>query len=444
MIRKKGIIVALICVASLSMIGCEKNNVEEKSVSTKVYKIISEDIDKGSSIFDERIIVEKYNKYGIQSIDGENIEEIIYDKIIRVSENSYYLEKEGKGVIKNIVNNRIIEVNEIEKISDDYLRVAYKGEFGIVDKNLNWILPLEYDYLDYNKEYVIVAKEGVIEVYDKEFKKLEIENNTRIILGIGKYLYSVKNNKLGVIDKNGKVIITPKYDNFLKLNDRDIMIGYKDGKSYLINLETKKEKLLDYENFGEESEGMILTLKDRKLGYIDIEGNEIIPNKYEAAFKVQMGSKYLQVKENEKWMLVNKKGEVYKELPYDDLGEYRDGYILVVSNNKLGYIDDEGNEKIVPQFIYATSFKNGYAVVGEESGFGVINKENEKVIPLIYDEVEIKDNYVYVKMDNKRGILDLNGHEILPVIYDELGDIENNILFYKKDNESGYMELITK
>lgn len=444
MIRKKEIIVALICVASLSMIGCEKNNVEEKSVSTKVYKIISEDIDKGSSIFDERIIVEKYNKYGIQSIDGENIEEIIYDKIIRVSENSYYLEKEGKGVIKNIVNNRIIEVNEIEKISDDYLRVAYKGEFGIVDKNLNWILPLEYDYLDYNKEYVIVAKEGVIEVYDKEFKKLEIENNTRIILGIGKYLYSVKNNKLGVIDKNGKVIITPKYDNFLKLNDRDIMIGYKDGKSYLINLETKKEKLLDYENFGEESEGMILTLKDRKLGYIDIEGNEIIPNKYEAAFKVQMGSKYLQVKENEKWMLVNKKGEVYKELPYDDLGEYRDGYILVVSNNKLGYIDDEGNEKIVPQFIYATSFKNGYAVVGEESGFGVINKENEKVIPLIYDEVEIKDNYVYVKMDNKRGILDLNGHEILPVIYDELGDIENNILFYKKDNESGYMELITK
>lgn len=444
MIRKKGIIVALICVASLSMIGCEKNNVEEKSVFTKVYKIISEDIDKGSSIFDERIIVEKYNKYGIQSIDGENIEEIIYDKIIRVSENSYYLEKEGKGVIKNIVNNRIIEVNEIEKISDDYLRVAYKGEFGIVDKNLNWILPLEYDYLDYNKEYVIVAKEGVIEVYDKEFKKLEIENNTRVILGIGKYLYSVKNNKLGVIDKNGKVIITPKYDNFLKLNDRDIMIGYKDGKSYLINLETKKEKLLDYENFGEESEGMILTLKDRKLGYIDIEGNEIIPNKYEAAFKVQMGSKYLQVKENEKWMLVNKKGEVYKELPYDDLGEYKDGYILVISNNKLGYIDDEGNEKIVPQFIYATSFKNGYAVVGEESGFGVINKENEKVIPLIYDEVEIKDNYVYVKMDNKRGILDLNGHEILPVIYDELGDIENNILFYKKDNESGYMELITK
>lgn len=444
MIRKKGIIVALICVASLSMIGCEKNNVEEKSVSTKVYKIISEDIDKGSSIFDERIIVEKYNKYGIQSIDGENIEEIIYDKIIRVSENSYYLEKEGKGVIKNIVNNRIIEVNEIEKISDDYLRVAYKGEFGIVDKNLNWILPLEYDYLDYNKEYVIVAKEGVIEVYDKEFKKLEIENNTRVILGIGKYLYSVKNNKLGVIDKNGKVIITPKYDNFLKLNDRDIMIGYKDGKSYLINLETKKEKLLDYENFGEESEGMILTLKDRKLGYIDIEGNEIIPTKYEAAFKVQMGSKYLQVKENEKWMLVNKKGEVHKELPYDDLGEYKDGYILVVSNNKLGYIDDEGNEKIVPQFIYATSFKNGYAVVGEESGLGVINKENEKVIPLIYDEVEIKDNYVYVKMDNKRGILDLNGHEILPVIYDELGDIENNILFYKKDNESGYMELITK
>lgn len=444
MIRKKGIIVALICVASLSMIGCEKNNVEEKSVSTKVYKIISEDIDKGSSIFDERIIVKKYNKYGIQSIDGENIEEIIYDKIIRVSENSYYLEKEGKGVIKNIVNNRIIEVNEIEKISDDYLRVAYKGEFGIVDKNLNWILPLEYDYLDYNKEYVIVAKEGVIEVYDKEFKKLEIENNTRVILGIGKYLYSAKNNKLGVIDKNGKIIITPKYDNFLKLNDRDIMIGYKDGKSYLINLETKKEKLLDYENFGEESEGMILTLKDRKLGYIDIEGNEIIPNKYEAAFKVQMGSKYLQVKENEKWMLVNKKGEVYKELPYDDLGEYKDGYILVVSNNKLGYIDDEGNEKIVPQFIYATSFKNGYAVVGEESGFGVINKENEKVIPLIYDEVEIKDNYVYVKMDNKRGILDLNGHEILPVIYDELGDIENNILFYKKDNESGYMELITK
>lgn len=439
--RKRGIIIALVCIASLTMISCKKEGKEPKAVSTKIYKILNDEIERGSSIFNEIVIVKKKDKYGIQSIDGEIIEEMNYDKILRIADNSYYLEKEEFGIIKNITNNRSIEVDEIGKISEDYLKILYKGKFGIVDKNLNWILPLEYDYLDYNDKYVIAAREEKLEVYNIEMKKLKLGDNGKVILGIGDYLYSIKNEKLGIVDKNGDTLIKSKYDNFLKLNNSNILIGYLGENKYLINLKKKTEQLVDYENFGEESEGLILTLKDKKLGYIDDTGKEIIPNKYDVAFKVQKESKYLQVKEGNKWLLIEKNGKLYKELPYDDLGEYKDGYTLVMLDNKLGYIDRDGNEKIAPQFLYATSFNKGYAIVGTESGLGTIDSENKVIIPMIYDDIDIKNEYVYVKMDNKKGILDLSGQEILPVIYDELGEINDNILFYKKGSESGYIEI---
>ena len=441
MSKKKKLLMLLGCALCLGLASCKNDNQTSQEATTKVYKKLNSEIDRVSPISNGKIIVEIDNKYGIQDLDGKIIENIEYDKIIRVLENCYYLEKAGMGVIKNIVNNKVVEVNEVGKISEEYLKIMYNNKVGVVDKDLNWVIPMEYDYLEFNKEYITVVKDGKIDLYDINMKKIDLKGVEKVLLGIGNYLYNVKDNKLGIMTPNGDVLVEPKYNNFLRLNEKDVVIGYKGNEKYLINLSKKIEKLVNYDSFGEEGAGLILTLKDNKLGYINDIGEKIIPNKYEGAFKADSESEYLQVKEDGKWKLIYKDGKLYKELPYNDIGENKDEYTLVLLNDKFGYMDKNGDEKITPQYLSATSFEQGYAIVGIESGFGIINKKNEIVIPMIYDDIYIQSGYVYVTMDNKKGLLDLSGNEILPVAYDDLGAIDGNVLFYKKANESGYMEI---
>ena len=68
-------------------------------------------------------------------------------------------------------------------------------------------------------------------------------------------------------------------------------------------------------------------IKNDKYGYIDKQGNEVIPCKYDYA------------------------------------GGFRDGITTVKKNGKYGYIDKQGNEVVACKYDYAGGFSDGMAVV---------------------------------------------------------------------------------
>ena len=438
------IIAFIIGIFSYKLFNREFEKKEEKS--SYVVNILPNSVDEMSSIYDNRFIIREDKKYGIMNIDGIRETESQFDLIIRMYRNTYLFQKNGKSELLNLDSNKRIEVDAVEYIGEKLFKVVYNDKYGIIDENLNELLKIEYNFIETNNNYILTFKGNKRELYDIKGKKIEFENQDKYFgLGIGKYLYNRENNKYGVIDEKGKQIIEPKYNSFLKLNENNILIGYKEDENYFINLEKKIEKKIDYENYSNESQGMIMVLKNGKIGYIDIEGRECIPTIYDGGFVLKEGKDFLQVKSGEKWQLLDKYGKKkYNELDYEDMGVSSDGYILVEKRGKFGYIDESGEVKIPLEYEVAADFRDGVAIVAKESGFGVIDKKNNIKISLIYDEIVIKDGKAYVLQDNKYGLLDLQENEILPVIYDKLEYIDKNTLFFKKGKETGYFEFGVK
>jgi len=135
-------------------------------------------------------------------------------------------------------------------------------------------------------------------------------------------------------------------------------------------------------------------------------------------------------------------------------------YFVLYANNKWGVINQKGEEIITPSYQEMIVIPNREREVfictyniNETAGTyktKAINGQNEEILTG-YDQIEAlenidendnvwyEENTLRVKKGNKYGLIDLNGKEIIPVEYDDitvLEGIENSIII-KKDGKVG-------
>ena len=138
--------------------------------------------------------------------------------------------------------------------------------------------------------------------------------------------YFKKNGKYGYIDRTGKEIIPPKYD--------------------------------DAGNFS--NNGLASVKLNGKCGYIDKTGKEVIPLKYD--------------------------DDSFSKNYFGD--DFRNGVEQVKLNGKYGYIDKNGKEIIPCQYDRVRQLANGYFWMEKNSKHGFFDAAGKNVIPVIYDEIE--------------------------------------------------------
>nr|WP_315103469.1 WG repeat-containing protein [uncultured Catonella sp.] len=77
---------------------------------------------------------------------------------------------------------------------------------------------------------------------------------------------------------------------------------------------------LDYDYIGDAfSEGLMIVGKDKKYGYIDEAGKEIVEPKYDDVDEFKEG--IARVKKDGKYSIIDKKGEIVFSLKYNNLSE---------------------------------------------------------------------------------------------------------------------------
>lgn len=247
---------------------------------------------------------------------------------------------------------------------------------------------------------------------------------------VGKYAIVNKHEQYGVIDKEGKYILDPIYDELFHVRKEEVDF-------YSTNDEVREEEM--------GIEGLYIFLKDNKYGIIRADGSIIVP------------AAYSKINPNFKEGV----GQIWNDT-------------LVGFADTLGYI-------IKPQYNYAFSFENGIAKVSESSKAGVktgyINKKGDYVLPLDYyefiredenrklfiykqngklglfkkdgivlksefDYVDLSDtSFILVKQNRKYGIVNSDGKYVIPLKHDSLRIWTNNkIFFYKK----GYYGILNK
>lgn len=305
----------------------------------------------------------------------------------------------------------------------------------------------------------------IINSNDKTYELEKIEKYS--------YFKLYQNEKYGVIDNKGNILIEPIYDVINIPNPtKDVFIGYYNYNEMNGEYTTKvlnknnEEILKQYEQvlplLCEEStsnipfEKSVLTYKENgKWGLIDFSGKKITKANYDSIESMKYREGTLKVKQNEKYGAINIKGKVLIKSIYDDIisdayyttkKDYTSAGFIVQSKTeegyRYGYINKDGKQILTNEYTEIDRIVNLddiYLLVAKNGKYGIV-KDNKQIIPISYEEIEYNkvNNLFIVQKNSKQGVLSLNGEEILPVEYDYIMCGTNKITTTKAESIEVY------
>lgn len=313
--------------------------------------------------------------------------------------------------------------------------------------------------------FIIIAQKN------KTKFKYEIEVVTNI-----DYMLLSENNKFGVINKNGEIIIPSIYDEIQIPNPSKplfiCMYDYNEQKQqYNIKVLNEKSEQILYQYVVVEAikinsatsnipyEKSVLKYKENgEYGLIDFNGNIVLKAKYDEINGLDYNEGLLLVKKNEKYGIININGAIVVKEKYDIIqsdGYYEEendykksGFIVGKRTNsgyRYGYINCSGKKVLDNKYnqieriqninktddIYLVAFENGRA------GF---YKNNKNVIKHDYEDIgyDINNNCLILQKDSKQGIADFEGNIIIDIQYDNIFISGKYINAQKGDNVEIY------
>lgn len=257
----------------------------------------------------------------------------------------------------------------------------------------------------------------------------------------------VGNNKYGYIDETGKYLIKPRYDYCGGFNKYGLAFVYDNlnEESYFINIKgdtvirgNEGYRIINpisphgfYTPF---VEGKLLVRKNRKYGFVDIEGTIVIPLEYDTLDNFNEG--YCFGKINNEYFLVNASGnrKIIDYLHIEDVGPLSEGLAPIKIDGKYGFIDSLGTMKIEPQYLSVGFFNNGICnvkIMNDTWGY-IDTTGNWFVIPTLIEARPFLHNNKFAKAINKSDfstvLIDTKGRKNkLNEKIDNLSDFSNGL-----------------
>ncbi|WP_299887309.1 WG repeat-containing protein [uncultured Lacinutrix sp.] len=246
--------------------------------------------------------------------------------------------RQGKLVGFIDTNGEIIVEPKYIKAFDflnGYSKVRVGDKWGLIDKTGAYFVKPEYDGVSkvYNSNKVVTAKKG-------EQNGLIINNEFKVIEGAEKIwnfsinsdlTYAKKGGKIGFINSKGEWVIKPKYD-----------------------------KARAFRN------GLAPVFANKSWGYIDNNGETIIPIQYRDA-EIFSVDGLAPVKSEKFWGFMDKNGEMVIDEKYDITAG---GFSIFKKNNEKGFV-------------------NGLARVKYKKSWGFINKEGKLLKNMWFKNLEL-------------------------------------------------------
>ncbi|HRE78291.1 MAG TPA: WG repeat-containing protein [Flavobacterium sp.] len=481
-------------------------------------KIIYDHIETFKSFYK----VKKNKKFGLLSNTGEIVLPILYSEIL-ISNKLAASVKDKKGNKKMVVIDAKISLpknTEIVTAYQNLLIAKQNGKFGVISESFN--SPFVYDSLyvehkpqqsNYNQPSTLKVSETFVnDLFTVKNKKIGLLSNTGEILYEPdndnierikqKHHYLIKKNNLySIYFTKTNVKTNFEYQSVYAEGSEHIM-AVKDNKTGVFNTEGKliipfiydsnSIRLLSNNNFS--------FTKDRKKGMIDKNGTVIIPAMYDNYnFMYQSNFKdYIQVENNGKQGVIHLNGEIVIPIEYDFVDAENDMFKVGMRNpNRVGICNKKG-EVIVPLnyhwiaksntrnstlFILDSSDKtfnffspennilfsenvSEYGCVPNEERlnnndsysnihllyfkdkngkYGLINEVTGKIVaPAMYDNIiqqfdDTKNVFFAVQKEKKYGLINEKNEIIIPIVYE---DINLDFVFNYYDSIGDNIQLI--
>lgn len=255
------------------------------------------------------------------------------------------------------------------------------------------------------------------------------------------YMVCMDNNKYGVINRNGDVIVPACYDEIQIPNPSKplfiCMYDYDDEKDqYKIKVFNEKSEQILYQ-------------------YVVVEAISL----NSGLSRIPYEKSVLKFKEKDKFGLIDFDGKIIAKANYDDIQsfDYNEGLLLVRKNDKYGIININGvtvvkekYDKVESDAYYeeGSNYKKSGFIVGNKSGdtfkYGFINCKGKQILDTKFEQIgriknnEKNDDIYLVAFDNGKAGFYKNSKQILKNEYEDIGyDQNNNCLILQKDGKQG-------
>ncbi|MEJ8547399.1 WG repeat-containing protein [Brevibacillus borstelensis] len=240
---------------------------------------------------------------------------------------------------------------------------------------------VKWGYIDRNGRFIISPRFD----YAEDFQK----NELAVVQA---------NNRSGLINQLGMFVVTPVYQSIAPFSEGRAAV-IDDRGFRVIDEKGKVLTPTPYSYIGTFKEGRaVFTKVDAQgrshYGYLNLSGEEIIPPTYLAAADFQDGKALVQVKEGE-FALIDRSGKALHSYLHPYVGPPGDGLLAFAETESgpKGYINESGDVVIQPQFSVAMPFEAGRAVVNaskdfSENLYGLIDKTGAYLIKPEYNDIE--------------------------------------------------------
>ena len=258
------------------------------------------------------------NKSGNDSIEWN------FEILMSVAKNNKwgFINKEGKEIVPCIYD----KVDDSSYINDRLTWISKDNKYGCVDTLGNIIIPLKYEY--------------EINFYGDEPARTKL------------------NGKWGFIDKKGEIVVSFIYDDTRGFGwDGNTATVCRNDKYGYVNRKGIEFITLQYEFADDFQHGRAGVVKDGKLGFIDKDGNVVIPFIYEPVYSRDGNGKKLAiglefnafgvawVKRNGKYAMINYKGDNLTAFKYENVVSSSSwGEFTAMIGNRKVYLDRMGHE----------------------------------------------------------------------------------------------------
>lgn len=241
----------------------------------------------------------------------------------------------------------------------------------------------------------------------------------------GTYSTKILNEKKEQIYTNyDKVEAIYGYDKSQTLwYEKNVLKVQKEGKYGLINLEGKELLPCTKENIEilENTEHVFITTLNGKKGLVDYLGKEIIENKYSeiVALTNKYENGFIVKNENGKYGVINYDKSIALEEKYDEIKQvYGNEMYVVKEENVLKVVNNKKEVFLENKFEEVKSIQNDLLIIKNNGKYGLINKNGEEKIPSTYQDLTYAfSNYYIAKKEGKYGIITENNEEKLAFDY---------------------------
>lgn len=240
-----------------------------------------------------------------------------------------------------------------------------------------------------------------------------------------------KNDKYGYIDRTGKIIIEPQFEEAHLFHE---------GLAY-VQILGNNDKLKEYYI---DKTGKIVINQEFELrkSYFS-EGLALIAiMDYYGTYNEEYGFWV----NNDKYGFIDKTGKCVINPQFEYAEEFHEGLSCVhigalgLPGGKTGYINHDGEFIIQPQFHQGESFSEGLASVEISNKWGYIDKTGQTIIPIQFDKAyPFSEGLARIQIDEKWGFIDKTGRIIINPTFDYAHDFHEGLAYVEIGEKSGYI-----